>query len=170
MTSQPTLRALARELRCQHSALNKAVHDGRLTAGVRLDPLGRIVVFDAAAAAAEWREIHAPRIDELIRREAEAKAPPQPVAPGVVVPGVVVIDRHTYDWTARELLGAYEVNHLLVRALIKHAKPRNEAAFVKQVMALLRDQGCDAETEAHAARSLPLTVEWTLHPEAEDDA
>jgi phage terminase Nu1 subunit (DNA packaging protein) len=56
--TKPTLRALADRLGVVHSALSKAVREGRLTAGVMMDR-GRVVVLDADAAAAQWNSVSA---------------------------------------------------------------------------------------------------------------
>ncbi len=54
--TKPTLRGLADRLGVVHSALSKAVREGRLTAGVMMDR-GRVVVLDPDAAAAQWESI-----------------------------------------------------------------------------------------------------------------
>src|SRR4051812_3162770 len=110
MTDRPhSLRSLAKHLGCTHSSLSAAVHEGRLSSGVRIDARGRVAVTDADAAAAAWRGLHVPRIDELARRQASDRRQ------------TVIVDRDGYDWTAESLLAGYEAYELLARALFEAA-------------------------------------------------
>lgn len=142
MTNQPpSLRDLAKQLGCTHSALSAAVHGGRLSVGVRIDDRGRVVVTDAAAAAAAWRAVHVPRIDEIARRQ-EAD---------------VILDRYGNSWTAAELLESTEAYSLLASALFDAALPlagKEAAAFVENTTARLRRPYADAAMLARAELAL----------------
>jgi hypothetical protein len=113
-SAQPSLRALARSLGCSHVALSKRVHAGKLTAGVRLDGRGRVVVVDAAAAADEWRAFHVPglRMPSIL----ETSRPPPPPCDVLRT----VLPDHAMDRaiTALELFEERDSHSLLVTALV----------------------------------------------------
>jgi len=134
--TQTSLRALALRLGCSHSALHKAVHDRRLTAGVRLDDRGRIHVVDADAAAAEWAVVHVPRIDQIGRRRA---APPRRA-------DLMPVDLFD-DISKQDLLECWAAFDELVTALVLDAledadDPTTGAlALMDRVALRLRDRG-----------------------------
>lgn len=168
--SKPTsLRSLATQLGCSHSALHKAVHDRRLTAGVRIDGR-RVFVVDAAAAAAEWDTISRCRIDGRGGQRSQSKAARR------LKPDAVIFDRDGYDWTAQGLLDSYDAHDLLARVLINSLPLRRlkAPAFLDHVLAQLHAEaklhvGYDKETVAYANRVLFTLRAELLYPEDFDD-
>lgn len=113
MTSdQPSLRGLARSLGVSHTALSQAFRAGTFSAGVRLDDRGRLVVDDAAAAAAEWRAYHVPRHAALTRTPCPAPPPSDLL--------LTVLPDHAMGCTitAGELFEERDSHSLLVTALV----------------------------------------------------
>jgi hypothetical protein len=114
-----------------HSALSAAAHEGRLTAGIELVH-GRVRVVDAAAAAAQWRSIHVPRIDLAIRKAEDARA---------AALAMIVVDRDGYDWTVQELLRQYETADALIGALVRDAIEREDRdAYLARIRGRLTDE------------------------------
>lgn len=163
---QISLRALALELGVHHSSLSAAVRDGRLTRGVSVDARGRVVVTDAAAAAAGWRAIHF-RVDvrsreleldaERVERAARRLAATQPEA---VELHDVALDRRI---TAAELFAERDALSLLVGALVRGAlADRTPAALKAHVPERLREvaelHGAGDEEIAQAMRELECAI------------
>lgn len=154
MTDQPTktLRGLARELGVAHSALSAAAHEGRLTAGIVLEH-GRVRVVDAAAAAAQWRAFHVPRIDLAIRKQTAAQA---------AALATVVVDDDGLDWTVGQLLRWHAAHDRLALALVRDALDREDGdALIERIGAFLDDDIARGVLEAK--------VRQVLQPDEEDD-
>jgi hypothetical protein len=165
-----SLRSLARELGVQHSALSKAVREGRLTAGVTIEH-GKVRVIDAAAAAEQWRRhVHVPRIDY---RPAPAP-PPTPAPPADLA--IVLFDRAMdRRVTACELFAERDACSLLATAVVASALGNavSVAALRERVAAQLRAvarlHGAGADDIARAERDLESTLAMLADQDEDDE-
>jgi hypothetical protein len=127
---------------------------------VGIDARGRVVVTDFQAAAAEWKGSHAPRIDEMIRRE---RAEPEDFFADLSKQDL--LER----WVAYDLLAS-----LLVRVAIHGVDGDQEAtarAYIERTTAQLREaatqRDADVVISTHAETLLRELVRETLHDPGE---
>lgn len=149
--TRPSLRSLARRLGVQHSALSKAVHERRLTAGVHIEN-GRVVVTDADAADAQWHRVH-------IRRIGEPPPPPPPAPP----PDFFA------DLSKQDLLRIWSAFDVLANVLVQDALSREDAAaFGERITARVRAADREPEDKADAQRLLAQLLRDAHEPEHGD--
>jgi hypothetical protein len=166
--TKASLRSLAERLECSHAALSKQVHAGRLTNGVHVDAHGRVVVTDAEAAAAQWKNIHVVRVDEMVRQTADRARRSAPAA------SEAASEDFFADLSKQDLLERWAAYDLLARALVdaalKGASDRKVRAFSERIASQMREaplQYADTETLADAETLLGELVNEALNRQPE---
>lgn len=153
--TKTSLRSLAKRLGCAHSALHKAVHDGRLTAGVEIR--GRsVVVTDPDAAARMWSNCHIVRVDEMERREAAEAAERRKV------------DRDRAEYVAESTAAVLIAMQLIGRGDRDAAIAELRVRFDYEVAAYCVDDE-DSDALAYFDRAVQNACEWLDEVNAPDD-